>query len=100
MPFTERDHEEILAALRISLREAGFGALDERIAKYAGEAQGAFGRLAYYMKLLAEEVSLGSDEHVAGILRRLRFVETESGAPVQSSLTICRCRGVDDCVNF
>ena len=83
MPLNDRDYQDILQNLRRSLREQGFGGIDERIVSDIRGSEGSYYDLAFYLKHLIEEVSLGSDEQIREVLRRVRgAVHTESGQPV------------------
>ena len=84
MPLSDNEYLEILQSLRQTMREAGLGSVDERILSDLRGSEGPFYDLTIYLKLLISEFSLGSDEQLRNVLRRVRrSVKTESGDPVQ-----------------
>jgi hypothetical protein len=84
MPLNDRNYRDILEHIRVSLRERELGGVDERIMSDLRGSEGPFYDLVFYLKHLIEEVSLGSDEQLRGVLRRIRStVHTQSGEPVQ-----------------
>jgi len=82
--MTDKDYREILEFARQTLKQAGFGGIDERIMSDMRGPEGPFWDLVYYLKRLTEELALGSDVQQGNVLRRIRrHVETESGQPVE-----------------
>jgi hypothetical protein len=66
------------------LREAGLSGVDERIMSDIHGSEGPFWDLTYYLKHLAEEITLGSDVQLGNVLRRVRsHVRTELGQAVE-----------------
>ena len=84
MALTEKEYRDILTDMRNFIRQVGLGGIDERIISELHNMQGPFYELVYYLKLLVDEIALGSDEQIKSVLRRVRgSVETESGSPIQ-----------------
>lgn len=82
--MTNKDYQEILQTTRKALIHMGLGGIDERIMSDLRGSDGPFWDLMYYLKHLTEEVSLGADTQLSGVLRRFRrFVGTESGDIVE-----------------
>jgi hypothetical protein len=78
--MTNEDYRDILETTRRMLRELGLSGVDERIMSDIHGSEGPFWDLIYYMKHLTEEISLGSDAQLSGVLRRVRqHARTESG---------------------
>ncbi len=84
MALTDNEYHEILHHIRKTINQVGLGGIDERIISEMHDAQGPFYELIYYLKLLVDEIALGSDEQIKSVLRRIReSVETETGEPIQ-----------------
>ena len=82
--MTDQDYREILRSTREMLRESGFSGADERIMSDLRGSDGPFWDLTFYLKHLTEEIALGSDDQLSGVLRRVRTnVQTESGETIQ-----------------
>ena len=82
--MTNKDYHDILASTRSMLKEIGLSAIDERIMTDMRGSDGPFWDLTYYMKHLTDEIALGSDAQLSGVLRRMRQnVRTESGEAIQ-----------------
>lgn len=82
--MTNEDYRDILDSTRRMLKEFGLSAIDERIMSDIRGSEGPFWDLTYYMKHLTEEIALGSDAQLSGVLRRVRQnVQTESGETIQ-----------------
>lgn len=84
------DYREILQYARRMMREAGLSGVDQRIMSDLRDSEGPFWDLTFYLKRLAEEVSLGSDVQLASMLHRFRrHVDTESEEAIEGiSVTI------------
>jgi len=83
-PFSMDDYRDILRSTRKTLIDAGLGGVDERIVSDLRDLQGPFDELVHYIKLLIDEISLGADEQIKRVLRRVRAsVHTESGEPIE-----------------
>lgn len=84
MPLSDSEYTDILRSLRMTMRESGLAATDERIMSEFRERQGPFHDLMAYLRLLIIDLSLGSDAQVRTVLHRMRTAaETESGVPIQ-----------------
>lgn len=84
MALSDDDYRDLLNHARTTLRRNGLGALDERVVQANQEPDGPYWDLMSYFRLLIAELSLGSDEQLSTMLRRVRRVSsTESGDPVQ-----------------
>lgn len=82
--MTNEDYRDILDSTRRMLKEFGLSAMDERIMADIRGSEGPFWDLTYYMKHLTEEIALGSDAQLSGVLRRMRQnVRTDSGEAIQ-----------------
>ena len=80
----DEDYQEILQSTRRSLIQMGFAGVDERIMSDIHGSEGPFWDLIYYLKHLAEEISLGADTQLRGVLSRFRhYVVTESGDSIR-----------------
>ena len=83
MPLSDKEYREILQDLRHLLRREELGAVDERIVAQIRNSEGAYSDLTSYLRLLISEISLGSDDQLRSVLRRVReSAETESGRPI------------------
>jgi len=81
--MTNEDYYEILESTRRMLRKFGLSGVDERIMSDIRGSEGPFWDLIYYLKHLTEEIALGSDAQIAGVLRRVRHnVRTEAGEEI------------------
>ena len=82
--MNNEDYRALLQSTRAQVDEIGLSALDERITSNMRGSDGPFWDLLFYLKHLREEIQLGSDVQYRETLRRVRrYVETESGAPVE-----------------
>ncbi len=82
--MTEGDYRDTLRFIRRRIRELGYSGLDERIMSDIRGSESPFGDLIFYLKQLKKEISLGSDIHLANVLRRIgRYVQTESGQEIE-----------------
>jgi hypothetical protein len=82
--MTDSDYKDIFHTIRHRLRELGFGMIDESIISNMRGSDGAFWDLNHYLKELREQVRLGSDhKYRETMLRTNRYVETESGRPIE-----------------
>jgi hypothetical protein len=82
--MNDQDYRELLHFTREQVASVGLGAIDERIMSNMRGSEGALWDLTFYLKHLREEIQLGSDAEYRETLRRVRrYVETESGRPIQ-----------------
>ena len=83
MPLSDGQYQDLLQSLRRSLRREELGAVDERIVSQIRGSEGAYYDLVTYLRLLISEMSLGADDQLRSVLRRVReSAETESGQPI------------------
>lgn len=83
MPLSDEQYRDLLQSLRRSLRREELGAVDERIVSQIRGSEGAYYDLVTYLRLLISERSLGADDQLRSVLRRVReSAETESGRPI------------------
>ena len=82
--MNNEDYRSLLQSTRAQVNKLGLSALDERITSNLKGSEGPFWDLLFYLQHLREEVQLGSDVQYRETLRRVRrYVETESGEPVE-----------------
>jgi len=72
MPLSDEQYQELLQSLRRFLRREELGALDERIVSQIRGSEGAYYDLVTYLRLLISEMSLGADDQLRSVLRRVR----------------------------
>jgi len=83
VPLSEEEYRDLLQDLRRLIRREELGAVDERIASQIQGSEGPYFDLVSYLRLLISEMSLGSDDQLRSVLRRVReSAETESGSPI------------------
>jgi hypothetical protein len=84
MAFKEEEYLELLQGIRKTVWGAGLGSIDEQIMSRFKGSEGPFYDLTMYLRLLIENMSLGSVFQLRADLYRIQEItETESGHSIE-----------------
>jgi hypothetical protein len=84
MALKEEEYIELLQSIRKTVRGVGLSSIDEQIMSRFKGSEGPFYDLTMYLRLLIENMSLGSDFQLRADLHRIQEItETESGYSIE-----------------